>query len=104
MSFRQREADVILLSLTRSHTHRPVAYGDSPRTLMLALTRARSRLIILGDPGTLMRRSQWEGPLEHLNEEAARQEQSLIARLVQQLQGRDADPQVAPQVCQESGS
>jgi len=103
-SFRQREADVILLSLTRSHTHRPVAYGESPRILMLALTRARSRLIILGDPGTLMRRSQWEGPLEHLNEEAARQERSLIARLVQQLQERDADPQVAPQVCQESGS
>jgi hypothetical protein len=84
--YRQREADVVLLSLTRSHSHRPVAFGDGPRALALALTRARSKLVLFGDPGTLMRRSQWDGPLEHLNETTAALERTLIARLVRHLE------------------
>src|SRR5262249_7587931 len=67
MAFRHREADVVLLSLTRSHTHRAVAFGDGPQTLALAMTRARSKLIVFGDLGTLLRRSEWQGPLEHLD-------------------------------------
>src|SRR5262249_35406741 len=27
---RQREADLVLVSMTRSHTHRPVAFGENP--------------------------------------------------------------------------
>jgi hypothetical protein len=91
--FRHREADVVLLSLTRSHTHRAVAFGDGPQMLALAMTRARSKLIIFGDPGTLLRRSQWEGPLEDLNEEAANRERQLISRLAHCLQGQGPQPQ-----------
>jgi hypothetical protein len=86
-AFRHREAKVVLLSLTRSHTHRAVAFGDGPQTLALALTRARSKLVIFGDPGTLLRRSQWEGSLEHLNEDAAARERHLITRLMHSLPG-----------------
>ena len=84
--FRQREAGVVFVSLTRSHTHRAVTFGERPQMLALALTRARSQLVLFGDPGTLWRRSQWEGPLEHLDEEAAAHERQLISRLVQCLQ------------------
>jgi len=101
-AFRQREADVVLLSLTRSHTHRAVAFGEGPQMLALALTRARAKLIIFGDPGTLVRRSQWEGPLEHLDEDAAARERQLVTRLVHSLQGGGAEPQATP-VCQGSG-
>jgi hypothetical protein len=83
--FPQREADLVLLSLTRSHTHRAVAYGADPGALLVALTRAREKLIIFGDAGTLLRRSQWDGPLEHLDQAAAREERQLISRWVRYL-------------------
>jgi hypothetical protein len=90
--FRQREAEVVFVSLTRSHTHRAVPFGEGPQMLALALTRARSQLVLFGDLGTLVRRSQWEGPLEHLDEEAAARERQLISRLVHGLQTRVLSP------------
>jgi hypothetical protein len=81
--FRHREAPVVLLSLTRSHSHRAVSYGEGPQALALALTRARDRLIVFGDPGTLARRSQWSGALDHLDEGAADCERQLVTRLLQ---------------------
>jgi hypothetical protein len=87
-AFGHREAAVVLLSLTRSHTHRAVAFGENPQALALALSRARQKLVLFGDPGTLIRRSQWEGPLEHLDEAAAGQERDLITRLARYLQGQ----------------
>jgi len=91
-SFRQREAAIVLLSLTRSHTHRAVAFGQDPELLALALTRARVKLILFGDAGTLLRRSQWDGPLEHLDQSAARRERHLISRLVHYLEGQGRIP------------
>jgi len=82
----------MLVSLTRSHTHRAVTFGDSPQTLALALTRARDRLLLFGDPGTLVRRSQWLGRLDHLDEAAAARERELIAQLVRYLQGHGPHP------------
>jgi hypothetical protein len=84
-AFRQREAAIVLLSLTRSHTHRAVAFGQGPQMLALALTRARSSLFVFGDPGTLVRRSHWDGPVEHLDRDAAAHERQLITRLVHGL-------------------
>jgi hypothetical protein len=60
------------------------------------MTRARSRLVIFGDAGTLLRRSQWEGPLEDLDEEAAARERKLISRLVHCLENWGPHPQAAP--------
>jgi hypothetical protein len=86
-AFRERDFPVVLLSLTRSHTHRAVSYGEDPAQLALALTRARQQLVLFGDPGTLIRRSQWEGALDHLDPAAAARERERIALLVQYLQG-----------------
>jgi hypothetical protein len=92
--FREHECEVVLLSLTRSHSHRAVAFGDGPQALALALTRARSKLILFGDAGTLGRRSQWDGAVDHLDETAAARERALISRLLRYLNGEGAHPRV----------
>jgi hypothetical protein len=89
-AFRQRECLVALVSLTRSHTHRAVSFGDGPQTLVQALTRAASRVVVFGDPGTLLRRSQWAGELDHLEESDALKERDLAERLVRYIQGQGA--------------
>jgi hypothetical protein len=91
-ALRQREAQVVVLSLTRSHGHRAVSFGDGPQTLTLALTRARQRLILVGDPGTLLRRAQREGALDHLDDAAAARERDIIRRLVCYLEGHGRHP------------
>ncbi|HWG43651.1 MAG TPA: AAA domain-containing protein [Gemmataceae bacterium] len=91
-AFHQRECLLACVSLTRSHTHRAVSYGDHPHVLTQALTRAASGLILFGDPGTLARRSQWHGPLDHLDETAAQGEGRIVSRLVHYLQGHGRHP------------
>jgi hypothetical protein len=80
--FRERECHIALLSLTRSHSHRAVSFGGHPQDLVLALTRARTRLLVFGDQGTLARRAEWDGPVDHLDERSADRERKLLARLV----------------------
>ncbi|MGH7168972.1 MAG: AAA domain-containing protein [Gemmataceae bacterium] len=92
-AFSHRECLFALVSLTRSHTHWAVSYADHPQTLAQALTRAVSGLILFGDPGTLARRSQWQGPLDHLDDRAAQHESSLIGQLVQYLHGHGPHPE-----------
>jgi hypothetical protein len=91
-AFHQRECLLALVSLTRSHTHRAVSYGDHPHVLAQALTRASSGLVLFGDPGTLARRSQWHGALDHLDAAAAQREAALVTHLVQYLQGHGPHP------------
>ena len=78
-NFRQRECDVAVVPLTRSHTHRAVPYGDDPSAIPLALTRAGQRVIVVGDAGTLTRRAQWDGPLDHLDGATAAREKAWVA-------------------------
>jgi len=82
----QRECEIAFLSMTRSHVHRATAYGESADELPIALTRACEYLFVFGDPGTLNRRTQWNGPLDQLDSNSAQQELSRIQRLVACLQ------------------
>src|SRR5262249_10988740 len=91
-AFHQRECLAALVSLTRSHTHRAVPYGDGPQALAQTLTRGAGRLILFGDPGTLARRSQWQGALDHLDEAAAQRERALVSQLVSYIQGHGPHP------------
>jgi hypothetical protein len=100
-TFRHREAEVVVVSLTRSHTHRAVAYGEGPAVLALALTRAQRQLILVGDPGNLVRRSQWQGVLDHLDEAAAYREGQMLGQLVRYLQGQGLCQQ-AFRICEGS--
>jgi hypothetical protein len=87
-AFRQRECLAALVSLTRSHSHRAVPLGEVPHQLPLALTRARARLVLFGDPGTLARRGQWQGALDHQGEADAAREGRLVTQLLRYLQGQ----------------
>jgi AAA domain len=84
--FRQREADVVVASLTRSHDRRAVSYGDDPMLMPMIVTRARRRLILMGDAGALARRAQWDGPLDHFDDFAARQERKWVVAVLSRLQ------------------
>lgn len=101
-NFRHREFHVVLLSLTRSHAQQPVSYGASEAEVSLAMTRARSRLILFGDPGTLVRRSRWQGGLEQLDQAAAAREGQLAGDLVRYLQGQGRHSQ-AFLLCESNG-
>jgi hypothetical protein len=90
--FHQRDTLITVVSLTRSHTHRAVSYGEGPDFLVQAFTRANSRLILVGDVGTLVRRSQWQGPLDHLDSPSARRERAVIEQLVRYVQGKGPHP------------
>jgi hypothetical protein len=87
-AFREEEFDTVLVSLTRSHAHRAVTLGEGPALLALALTRARRRLVVFGDAGTLARRGQWAGPVDHLDEAAAGRERDIVVRLLEYIHGR----------------
>jgi len=91
-TFRHRECHTALVSLTRSHTHRAVSFGDKPAGLVVALTRAAWHLVLFGDPGTLARRSQWLDPVDHLDGPLSLQEHGLISRLSAALQCAEANP------------
>lgn len=82
----QRECDVVFLSLTRSHAHRCVAFGEDVNELPLALTRACGRLFVFGDPGSLGKRTNWHGPLDHFDAQSAHQELLRLSRLLAFLQ------------------
>jgi hypothetical protein len=82
----QRECDVVFLSLTRSHAHRCVAFGEDVKELPLALTRPRSRLLVFGDPGSLFKRTTWHGPLDHLDALSGQQELLRLSCLLSYLQ------------------
>jgi hypothetical protein len=83
-----REFPLVLCSLTRSHGFRAVSLGEDASALVLALTRARTRLMVFGDPGTLVRRSHWKGRLDHLDEHAALREAQCALHLVHYLKGQ----------------
>jgi hypothetical protein len=68
----------------------------------LALTRASARLILFGDPGTLIRRCQWHGSVDHLGEEAADREREFFTRLLSYLQGHGQHPR-AFRLCEGVG-
>jgi hypothetical protein len=87
-SLRELEFPVVLLSLTRSHSHRAVAFGVTEGGLELALTRARERVFLFGDMGTLVRRAQWDGPVDHLDPTAAARERNVVGCLVAYLHGQ----------------
>ncbi|MBM4070028.1 MAG: hypothetical protein FJ271_13910 [Planctomycetes bacterium] len=86
-AFIQREFAIVILGLTRSNP-RAVSFSDQAAHVVQALTRARSQVILIGDPGTLARRGQWQGRLDNLDETAAHQEEVLIKDLVRYLQGK----------------
>ncbi|WP_020472784.1 hypothetical protein [Zavarzinella formosa] len=75
------ECDWLVISLTRSHVSRAVTFGESPVVLRKLAGCARRKILFAGDPGTLSRRLQWEGPVDHLDATEAAHERNWVAAL-----------------------
>jgi hypothetical protein len=83
--FHETEYSTALVSLTRSHAHRAVVFGEGPSALATALTRGRLRLMVFGDVGTLARRVEWRSSLDPLDEAAAERERAMVAGLLRYI-------------------
>lgn len=54
-SFQGQERDIIFISLTRSNIERNIGFLADIRRINVAMTRARKKLVVIGDGGTLSR-------------------------------------------------
>lgn len=77
----RQECELLAVSLTRSHVARAVTFGETPAVLAGLLARARKKVLFAGDPGTLARRLQWDGPVDHLDAAEAARERGWVAAL-----------------------
>ncbi|PJZ85709.1 AAA domain-containing protein [Leptospira harrisiae] len=59
-SFQGRESEIVILSLVRSNSDGEVGFLLNPKRLNVALTRAKSHLILIGDSGTLCQTKEFQ--------------------------------------------
>ena len=52
-SFQGQERDIVYISMTRSNTESKIGFLSDIRRMNVAMTRARKKLIVIGDSGTL---------------------------------------------------
>lgn len=64
--FQGREKEIVILSLVRSNPQKDVGFLSDARRLNVAITRARAKLVVLGDSTTLSGNSLWQRFLEHI--------------------------------------
>jgi superfamily I DNA and/or RNA helicase len=52
-SFQGQERDIVYISMTRSNTNNIIGFLNDIRRMNVAMTRARKKLVVIGDGGTL---------------------------------------------------
>jgi len=52
-SFQGQERDIVYISMTRSNTENKIGFLSDTRRMNVAMTRARKKLVVIGDSGTL---------------------------------------------------
>ena len=63
--FQGREKEVILISLVRSNDRGEIGFLSDERRMNVAMTRAKRKLILIGDSATLARHPFYAALLEH---------------------------------------
>ncbi|MFC3198078.1 AAA domain-containing protein [Parapedobacter deserti] len=66
-SFQGQEKDVIYISLTRSNEKQEIGFLADTRRMNVAMTRARKKLIIIGDSSTIGRHYFYAGFLDYID-------------------------------------
>ncbi|MBM9546706.1 AAA family ATPase [Leptospira sp. 201903074] len=59
-SFQGRESEIVILSLVRSNLDGEIGFLLNPKRMNVALTRARSHLLLIGDSGTLCQNKEFQ--------------------------------------------
>jgi superfamily I DNA and/or RNA helicase len=60
-SFQGQERDIVYISMTRSNTENNIGFLSDIRRMNVAMTRARKKLVVIGDSATLSQLSFYEG-------------------------------------------
>jgi hypothetical protein len=88
-SFQGRECPIIILSFTRSNPYKNIGFVDDPNRLNVAMSRARKKLILIGDTNTFRNRSQAsnEEIKDCPNDAANQAEQDFFMKLMTYIEG-----------------
>lgn len=86
-SFQGKECPVIILSFTRSNLYKNIGFVDDANRLNVAMSRARKKLILLGDTKTFIKRSKTETVKEALDTTSMKAERDFFAKLVTYIEG-----------------
>lgn len=97
-AFQGKECPIIILSFTRSNRRRVVGFVDDPHRLNVALSRARKKLILVGDAVTLTRRGLRE-VVEAKDSRADMHERYFFAQLVRYVEGRGKTMRIFERRC-----
>jgi ATP-dependent RNA/DNA helicase IGHMBP2 len=65
--FQGREKEAIIISLVRSNKTKEIGFLKDVRRMNVALTRARRKLIVIGDSATITGDSFYKRLLEHFD-------------------------------------
>ncbi|MBN2893065.1 MAG: AAA family ATPase [Bacteroidales bacterium] len=70
-SFQGQERDIIFISLVRSNEKNEIGFLADIRRMNVAMTRARKKLVIFGDSGTICKNNFYNSFVDYINEIAA---------------------------------
>lgn len=70
-SFQGQERDVVYISMTRSNADSRIGFLSDIRRMNVAMTRARKKLVIIGDSATLSQTPFYEGLIRYAEEQGA---------------------------------
>jgi len=85
-AFQGRECPVIILSFTRSNRRQAVGFVDDSNRLNVALSRARKKLVLVGDTETLTRRAR-EQARGNKDRRAKGKERDFFVQLIRYVEG-----------------
>jgi superfamily I DNA and/or RNA helicase len=64
-AFQGQERDIVLISLTRSNTQGVIGFLSEEKRMNVAMTRAKHKLVLIGDSATLSRHSFFDKLIQH---------------------------------------
>ncbi len=70
-SFQGQERDIVYISLTRSNTENKIGFLSDVRRMNVAITRARKKLIVIGDSATLSQETFYDNFIKYAMERNA---------------------------------